>query len=199
MIRKSGSKLKRAGKRHSSAEAEEDRPPRSDLGVDYHARFSYSRWTFAAANARRRAGSANLGKHRVAYWLVKTEPGDYSFADLERDGSTVWSGVTNNQALLNIRKMKRGDRALVYHTGKEKAVIGLARIASDPYPDPRSKDPKRAVIDIVPERRLPRPVTLAAIRGESSLRSFDLVRNTRLSVMPAADAVWHRILTMSEV
>lgn len=144
------------------------------------------------------AGGIHVGKVRMGYWLVKTEPGDYSFADLERDGSTVWSGVTNNQALLNVRRMKRGEGVFVYHTGSEKTIVGIARTAGDPYPDPRSKDPKLAVVEIVPERRLKRPVPLAELRQEPSLASFDLIRNSRLSVMAVTPAVWKFILTKSE-
>jgi predicted RNA-binding protein with PUA-like domain len=134
-----------------------------------------------------RVGSGGL-------WLLKTEPADYGFGDLERDRRTIWDGVGNNLALKHMREVRKGDRAIVYHTGKERAAVGLARVVSDPYPDPRGDDPKRVVFDLAPDRRLSRPVTLAAIKADPAFAGFDLVRISRLSVMPVPRAIWDRLL-----
>jgi predicted RNA-binding protein with PUA-like domain len=133
----------------------------------------------------------------MSYWLLKTEPDDYSYADLERDGATVWDGVSNNAALLHIRAMRPGDLALIYHTGDERQAVGLAEVTSAPYPDPKQSDPKLVVIDIRPLRRLPKPVTLAAVKAEPAFADFALVRQGRLSVVPATEAQWARLLGMA--
>lgn len=122
---------------------------------------------------------------QVATFLIKTEPGEYSYADLVRDGATRWSGVSNAAALIALRAMRAGDEALIYHTGSERAVVGLARIATDPYPDPDADDPRRVVVDIQPLRAAKRPVTLAEIKADDRFRDFALVRQSRLSVMEA--------------
>ncbi len=130
-------------------------------------------------------------------WLLKTEPSTYSFADLEREGKAVWDGVSSNAALKNIRAMKKGDLALIYHSGGEKAVIGLAEVTSDPYPDPKQNDPKLVVFDLKPKQRLSRLVSLAEIKKEKSLANFDLVRITRLSVMPVTEKQWQVLMKMA--
>jgi predicted RNA-binding protein with PUA-like domain len=129
-------------------------------------------------------------------WLVKSDPDSYSFADLERDGQTRWDGVSNNLALKHLRSAHRGDAVLVYHTGNEKAIVGLAEVASEPYPDPKQKDPRLVVVDLKAGRRLARPVTLDEIKRQPALRDFDLVRLPRLSVMPVSDAQWKVILEL---
>ncbi len=129
-------------------------------------------------------------------WLLKTEPSTYSFADLEREGKAVWDGVSSNAALKNIRAMKKGDLALIYHSGDEKAIIGLAEITSGPYPDPKQNDPKLVVFDLKPKKRLPRPVPLAEIKKQKSLVNFDLVRIPRLSVMPVTEKQWEVLMKM---
>src|SRR5437868_15386480 len=101
----------------------------------------------------------------MAYWLLKTEPDCYSFADLERDKKTVWDGVANNLALKYLRQMKKGDQALIYHTGDVRAVVGVADVTSNAYVDPKETDPKLAVVDIKPKRRLGKPVSLAEIKA----------------------------------
>src|SRR5215217_2468377 len=98
------------------------------------------------------------------YWLLKTEPEAYSYTDLERDGSTVWDGVSSNAALKNIRAMQLGDLALIYHTGDERQAVGLAEVTSAPYADPKLGNDKLVVVDVKPLRRLARPVTLAAVK-----------------------------------
>jgi len=133
----------------------------------------------------------------VGTWLLKTEPEDYSFADLEQDGGTVWDGVSNNAALKHIRSMKRGDEAIVYHTGDERRAVGLARVVSDPYPDPAAGNPRLMVFDLASPRRLARPVTLAEVKADPAFAGFALVREPRLSVMPVPPSLWRRLLEMS--
>lgn len=131
------------------------------------------------------------------YWLLKTEPDVYSFADLVRDGSTVWDGVANNAALLHLRAMRAGDQALIYHTGDERRAVGLAEIIGAPYPDPKLDDPKLVVVDIRPLRELPRPVELAAVKADAFFAEFALVRQGRLSVVPVTGDQWARLLAMA--
>jgi predicted RNA-binding protein with PUA-like domain len=130
------------------------------------------------------------------YWLLKSEPDNYSYADLERDGQTVWDGVSNNAALLHIRKAQPGDLALIYHTGDERQAVGVAEVISAPYPDPRENDPKLAVFDVRPVRRLARPVTLAGVKTDPFFADFALVRQGRLSVVPVTEEQWQRLLVM---
>jgi predicted RNA-binding protein with PUA-like domain len=129
-------------------------------------------------------------------WILKTEPSTYSYADLERDGHAVWDGVKNPVALRNLRSMAVGDQLLIYHTGDEKSVIGFAQVTRAAYPDPKKKDTKLVVIELQPGKRLPRPVPLAAIRAEKSLAGLALVRAPRLSVVPADDAQWKKLLSL---
>jgi len=130
------------------------------------------------------------------YWILKSEPNDYSYDDLVSDGGTVWDGVRNNLALKHLRAMHEGDRALVYHTGKEKALVGEARITSAPYPDPQGEDPRLVVVDLEPVRRLDRAVPLAEIKAREDLADLGLVRIGRLSVVPATAEQWNRLLAM---
>jgi predicted RNA-binding protein with PUA-like domain len=134
----------------------------------------------------------------MAAWLLKTEPNVYSWEDLERDRRTVWDGVRNNAALKHMRSVRAGDQALVYHSGEERAAVGLARIATAPYPDPRAGDPRLVVFDLEPVRRLPRPVTLAEVKADPAFAGFALVREPRLSVMPVPPALWKRLLALAE-
>ena len=130
-------------------------------------------------------------------WLFKEEPTRYSFVDLTRDRRARWSGVRNPLAQKHLREVRRGDRILYYHTGREKAVVGIARAASAPYPDPADRSGRRVAVDVVPVRPLARPVTLAAIKMTRSLASFPLVRLPRLSVMPVSRREWAGIETLS--
>ena len=130
-------------------------------------------------------------------WLLKTEPGDYSYDDLERDGGTRWDGVTNALALKHLREMRRGDEAIVYHTGDERAAVAVASVATDPYADPDAGDPKLVVVEVRPKRRLGRPVGLAEIKARPDLSGFDLVRLPRLSVVPVTEEQWKALLAMS--
>jgi len=126
-------------------------------------------------------------------WLLKTEPGTYSYEDLEREGRARWDGVTNPVALRNLGAMKRGDAVLVYHTGSEKAVVGLASVVREAYPDPRGKGERLVVVDVEPRRRLARPVTLAEIKAMAQFAESPLVRQGRLSVVPITEAQWKAI------
>lgn len=131
------------------------------------------------------------------YWILKTEPGTYPFDRLVSERQAVWDGVTNALALKHIRSMAKGDHAFIYHTGDEKALVGLARIVSDPYADPKGDDPKLAVVDIEAGERLPHPVTLAAIKADPAFAQLGLVRMSRLSVVPVPPDQWKRLRSMA--
>lgn len=131
----------------------------------------------------------------MAYWLMKTEPGEYSYFDLEQAGRDVWDGVKNFAALKNIRSMKPGDLAFIYHTGKEKTIAGVASVASEPYPDQQQKG--LYLIDLVADYRLNQPVTLAQIKQDPVFSNWELVRQPRLSVMPVPAQFWSKIHLMA--
>ena len=131
-------------------------------------------------------------------WLFKTEPSAYSFQQLVKDGRTAWDGVKNNLALKHLKEISKGDPILIYHTGDEKAAVGIARALGGAYPDPSQKDPKLLVADIEAVKPLPRPVTLAEIKASSKLAKFDLVRLPRLSIMPVSDEQWGVIEGMAK-
>ena len=133
----------------------------------------------------------------MARFLVKTEPSTYSFADLQRDRRTVWDGVSNPVALKHLATIKKGDTVVVYHTGNEKQAVGLAVALSDAYPDPKLRDPKRPVVDLAADRPLPEPVTLARVKADTVLKSTDLARLPRLSVMPFSEAEFQRLLRLA--
>jgi predicted RNA-binding protein with PUA-like domain len=132
-------------------------------------------------------------------WLFKEEPTHYSFDDLVRDGKTSWTGVRNPVAQKHLRAVAKGDRIFFYHTGNEKAVIGTAKAAAPAYPDPSDASGKFYAVDILPVKKLPQPVTLAAVKADKSFASFALTRVPRLSVMPVTDDEWDRIVAMSRV
>jgi predicted RNA-binding protein with PUA-like domain len=121
-------------------------------------------------------------------WLFKEEPGNYHFGRLEEDGSATWDGVRNNWAQKNLRSIRTGDAVLYYHTGKERAVVGIAEVTTDPYPDPT--DDSLVVVDIEPVRRLERPVKLAEIKASPEFDESPLVRMGRLSVVPITAGQW---------
>jgi len=129
-------------------------------------------------------------------YLLKTEPSTYSFADLQREKTTIWDGVSNPVALKNMRAMKPGERLVIYHTGDEKAVVGIAEATSEAYPDPKQRDPKLAVVDLRAVERLPRPVPLAEIKKDRAFADLALVRIGRLSVMPVSADQFKRILKL---
>lgn len=133
----------------------------------------------------------------MTYWLLKTEPDDYSYFDLERDGGTVWDGVNNPLALKHLRTMQPGDLALIYHTGKERQIIGISEITSQPYPDPTLNDAKRVVVDVRPLQKVTQSVTLSHIKQIGKFAEFDLLRLPRLSVVPVSDTHWQDLMALA--
>ncbi len=133
----------------------------------------------------------------MARWLFKEEPTHYSFADLVRDGRTLWDGVTNNLALQHLRRVRNGDEVFFYHTGKEKAVVGLMRVIGDPRPDPEAESDRMVMVEVEPVRLLAQPVPLTAIKADATLKAWDLVRLPRLSIVPVTDTQWRRIEEMA--
>jgi hypothetical protein len=140
--------------------------------------------------------SALVSRRMPNHWVLKTEPTSYSYDDLERDGHAVWDGVKNPVALRNLRTMAKGDQLLIYHTGDEKAVIGLARVTREAYPDPQHQEGNLVVVEIAPVKRLRRPVPLAEIRKDKTFATIALVRAPRLSVVPADERQWKRLLEL---
>lgn len=135
----------------------------------------------------------------MQYWLVKQEPGDYSWSDLEKDGRTAWTGVRNFQARSNLRAMKKGDLAFFYHSGDEKQVVGVATVVKEAYPDPTGPAAEDwSAVDVAPVKALKQPVTLAEIKGQKQLQDMKLVRQSRLSVSPVTSAQFEQILRMGE-
>lgn len=134
----------------------------------------------------------------MKYWLMKTEPGAYSWQDLESEGRTLWDGVRNYQARNNLREMRKGDRALIYHSVGPKEIVGIAEVVAEHYPDPTIDDDRWVVVDIVPHQELARPVTLAEIKAEPKLSEMALVKHTRLSVAPVTKADFDRVVRMGK-
>jgi len=131
-------------------------------------------------------------------WLFKTEPSVYSFQQLQKDKKTMWDGVKNNLALKNLKDIKKGDEILIYHTGDEKAAVGIARALGGAYTDPSQKNPRMLVVDIESVKPLPRPVTLAEVKADKKLANFDLVRLSRLSIMKVSDEQWDTMEGMAK-
>jgi predicted RNA-binding protein with PUA-like domain len=129
----------------------------------------------------------------MAYWLAKTEPEEYSYSDLENLGRDRWNGVKNFMALKHMRQMKIGDLVFIYHTGKEKAIIAVVEVVASAYPDPELNDRRYVVVEFMPRYRLPRPVTLKEIKANPIFSDWELVRLSRLSVMPVSDEHWNLI------
>src|SRR5262245_12200458 len=141
-----------------------------------------------------RRGQAEGGQGaRDVNWLVKEEPTHYGWDALVKDKKAVWSGVRNALAQRHLRAIQKGDRIFYYHTGDEKAVVGIAKALSAAYPDPEDASGKYVAVDIAPVKRLSRPVTLAEIKADAAFKDFPLVRIARLSVMPVTDGEWARI------
>ena len=132
-----------------------------------------------------------------SFWLVKQEPSSYSWSDFVAEGETGWTGVRNFAARNNLRKMRKGDAVLFYHSGEEKAVVGIAKVARTAYPDTTAKEGDWSTVDLAPVRPLPRPVTLREIKANSRLKGIPLVRQSRLSVMPLAEPEFREIVNMS--
>lgn len=133
----------------------------------------------------------------VSAFLFKTEPSEFSFADLKREKRARWDGVSNALALIHLRSVKQGDTVVLYHTGAEKSAVGVAIAVSDPYPDPKLSDPKRVVVDLKPDRAFPTPVSLATFKTDATLRTVELVRLSRLSVMPLTAAHLKRLFQLA--
>ena len=134
----------------------------------------------------------------MSYWILKTEPSTYSYDQLERDGNAAWDGVANPVAIKNLKEMVKGDEVLIYHTGAEKSVIGTAMVTGPAYPDPKGRDPRMVVVDLKVGRRLPAPVTLAVIKADPVFKDIALVRQGRLSVVPATAAHWRRLFELAK-
>ncbi len=134
------------------------------------------------------------------YWLAKQEPGGprgYSFESLRKDGKTVWDGVHNNLALKHMREMRPGDQVLFYHTGGERRAVGIMEVTSGPYPNPEEDDERFIVVDVKYKKPLRRPVTLDEIKASEKFRDWELVRISRLSVMPVPPEIWDEIIRIS--
>jgi predicted RNA-binding protein with PUA-like domain len=130
------------------------------------------------------------------YWLVKTEPETYSWEKFQSMGRDHWDGVRNYQARNNLKNMQANDLVLFYHSGKERAVVGIAKVVKESYQDPTTDDPQWVVVDLVPERQLRKPVSLKQIKDEERLKEIALVRHSRLSVMPLSKTEFDMIIEM---
>lgn len=133
----------------------------------------------------------------MAYWILKTEPTEFSFADLRRDKRARWDGISNAQALIHLRQMAKGDEVLIYHSGAVKALVGRAKVLGAAYPDPAKADPKLVVVDVAAGAPLVRPVPLAAIKADPAFKDLGLVRQSRLSVVPVREDLWRRLAAMA--
>ena len=132
----------------------------------------------------------------MKHWLVKQEPGKYSFADLLEDGATDWTGVRNYQARNNLRSMKTGDAVLFYHSLSEKAIVGSATVSREEFPDP--SDEKWIAVEIKPLEKFAKPVTLNDIKADKNLENIQLIKQSRLSVMPLTEAEYRAIVRLSK-
>jgi predicted RNA-binding protein with PUA-like domain len=132
------------------------------------------------------------------YWLVKSEPGAYSWRQLVKDGKTAWTGVRNFQARNNLRAMKKNDLALFYHSVSEKQVVGIARVAKEFYPDATAAEGDWSCVDLVPVKALAKRVSLEAIKSDAILHKMPLVKQSRLSVTPLTEAQFERFLKLAE-
>jgi predicted RNA-binding protein with PUA-like domain len=133
-----------------------------------------------------------------SYWLVKSEPAKYAFADLQRDGRTVWDGVRNNAAALHLKAMKVGDEVLYYHSQEGLAVVGIARVAKEAFPDETDPTGRFVAVELTPVRELKRPVTLQEMKATPELSALEMIRQGRLSVSPVRPEEWNTILKMAE-
>ena len=134
----------------------------------------------------------------MSLWLFKSDPDVYSWHDLIKVKREIWDGVSNNLALKHLRSVKKGDRIFIYHSGDEKAIVGVAEAVSDSYPDPSKKDLKLAVVDITAREPLKKPVALSEIKSNQRFASWELVRFSRLSVMPVPASQWQEVLRLSQ-
>ena len=133
----------------------------------------------------------------MAHWLVKSEPDTYSFEDLQKDGKTTWDGVRNNAAALHLKAMKAGDEVLFYHSGEGKAVVGVAKVVKEAFPDASDPAGRFVAVELAPVRPVKRPVTLAEMKAEPALAGLEMIRQSRLSVSPVRVEEWRIILGMA--
>ena len=137
----------------------------------------------------------------VNYWLTKQEPSGprgYNFEQLKKDKKTVWDGVHNNLALKYMQKMKKGDLALFYHTGDERQAVGIMEITSSPYPNPNENNERFIVVNVKYKKPLKHPVTLEEMKREKKFKEWELLKISRLSVMPVPKEIWQQIIKMSQ-
>ncbi len=134
----------------------------------------------------------------VNYWLVKQEPKSYNFSILKKDKKTVWDGVHNNLALKHINNMKKGDLILFYHSGDEKQVVGIIQVSSKPYSNPEETNERFVVVDVKYKKELQNPVTLSEMKKQKKFKNWELLRISRLSVMPVPKEIWNSIIKMSK-
>jgi predicted RNA-binding protein with PUA-like domain len=133
----------------------------------------------------------------MGQWLVKSDPDSYGWPELEREGVARWDGVRNPEARNHLAEMRPGERVLFYHSGADKAVVGIARVTKAAYPEPGADDPRWLAVDLEPVKKLAQPVPLAAIKAEKSLARIPLVTRSRLSVMPIEPAAFEKILSLA--
>jgi predicted RNA-binding protein with PUA-like domain len=134
----------------------------------------------------------------MAYWLVKSEPSAYSWEQLEKDKQTVWSGVRNYAARIHLRAMKKGDEVFYYHSNEGLAIVGIAKVIKEAYPDPTTDDDAWVAVDLKPHKKLKNPVTLDVIKKDKRLADMALVRIGRLSVQPVSDKEWAVVMELAE-
>ena len=132
----------------------------------------------------------------MAFWLFKTEPSEYSYDDLDNDGETVWTGVSNPLAQKHLRTVGTGDKVFFYHTGEEKSIVGVMRVIGDPTPS--EEDPKHVVVMVGPVKKYRVPITLETIKSDAAFAEWELVKNSRLSVMPVTTEIWKLIDKMGK-
>ena len=136
--------------------------------------------------------------HMVNYWLAKQEPSSYNLSSLKKDKKTVWDGVHNNLALKHINNMKKGDLILFYHSGDEKQAVGIMEVTKKAYPNPEEKNERFVVVDVKYKKELANPVTLAEMKKQKKFKNWELLRISRLSVMPVPKEIWSSIMKMSK-
>lgn len=133
-----------------------------------------------------------------SHWLVKSEPNTYAFAQLQKDGRTVWDGVRNNAAALHLKAMAEGDEVLFYHSQEGLAVVGIAKVVRTAFPDASDPAGRFVAVELAPVRELKRPVTLSEMKAEPALAEMAMIRQSRLSVSPVTDTEWATILKLAE-
>jgi len=131
------------------------------------------------------------------FWLVKSEPGVYSYEDLAKDGKTTWDGIRNYAARLHLRNMRTGDQVFYYHSNEGTQIVGIAKVVREAFQDPTTEDPAWVAVELAPVRKLKKPVTLSQVKEEKKLRDMALVRIGRLSVQPVTETEWKRVMELA--